>query len=64
MFAFLEFLDAIFHVATAIRWLISPDFRAEIAQDRSRYWEVGVGLVFIVIILLGLFYLLSPSRSA
>ena len=63
MFAFLEFLDAVFHVVTAMRWLISHKFRADIAQDRSRYWEVGIGLVFIVIILLGLFYYLIPNPA-
>lgn len=63
MFAFLDFLDAVFHVVTAARWLISRKFRAEVAQDRSLYWEVGVGLVFIVVILIGLFYFLTPNPA-
>jgi|GEM_PF-5479402 len=63
MFAFLEFLDAIFHVVTAIRWLISPEFRSELAQDRSRYWEVGVGFVFLIVILIGLFYFFTPNPA-
>ena len=63
MFALLEFLDAIFHVATAPRWLFSSSFRAELRQDGSRYWEVGVGFVFIAIILIGIFYFITdPSQ--
>jgi hypothetical protein len=63
MFAIIEFLDVIFHVATAVHWLISPKFRAKIASDRSRYWEVGVGLFFIVVILLGIFYFLTTNPA-
>ena len=64
MFAFLDLLDAVFHVATAIRWIISRSFRAEIAQDRSRYWEIGVGFIFIAVILIGLFYLFTDNTTA
>jgi len=63
MLALLEFLDAFFHIVTAIRWLLSPSFRAEVAQERSRYWEVVVGFVFIVVILIGLFYFLTRNPA-
>jgi asparagine N-glycosylation enzyme membrane subunit Stt3 len=63
MLALLEFLYAFFHIATAIRWLFSPSFRAEVAQDRRRYWDVVFGFVFIVVILIGLFYFLTRNPA-